>query len=329
MRTLAGLYVRNRRANQVRTQALVRVLGAFCQAGIEALVLKGGALMHLLYPDPALRPMSDLDLLVRSAEIPRARAILTELGFSGAPTVTMERMNKSLPTLGAYVEGVWVGIELHEDLFERGYGASAKVEELNEPLTFRLGEGGPTAETLGYEDMLWHLCEHLRFHTTVFLPWRLIWVTDIVGMIGRFAEEIDWGYLERKRRAVFDILALVSALVPLPPQMAERVGAAPKKALRGVGEDFQGWPRFSLAAQRAKGWRGILRDTLWPPAWWLRLHCGVAWPRPLVWGRLAHIAEIGRWVLHLAGERIRRVARPLIRRVTALKRRHNGPCTRT
>lgn len=319
MSTLAGVYVRNRHANQVRSRALACALAAFDQEGIEALVLKGGALMHLLYPDPALRPMSDLDLLVRPADMPRARAVLADLGFIGAGASA--QVNKSLPTVGTYVEGVWVGFELHENLFERGHSAPGTLEDLGLRRTFSIGEGGPLARTLGYEDTLWHLCEHLRFHTTVFLPWRLIWVADIVGMVERFGEEMDWDDLARRRRTALDILALVNALVPLSIRAMAWGGAAPRTVLRGVGEDFQGWPRASLAAQRAKGWRGILRDTLWPPEWWLRLHCGVPPTRSLAWGRVAHLLEIGRWAFHLAGERMGRAARILRRRVATFGRR--------
>lgn len=318
MRTLSGLYVHSRLANQVRSQALGRILSAFAQANLEALVLKGGALMHLLYPDPALRPMSDLDLLVRRADVPRAREVLADLGFQGAPS--QGRFDKSLPTLGGYIEGVWVGIELHDNLFERGYGASYAFEDLSQPLTFPLGASGQTAQTLSYEDTLWHLCEHLRFHTTVFLPWRLIWVVDIAGMLERFADRLDWDYLIQKRRTTFDILPLVHALLPLPAGIAAPIPQSIPKIV-GVGEDFQGWPRASLAAQRAKGWRGILRDTLWPSEWWLRLHRGVPPTKPIVGARLGHWLEIVQWVSRLVNERTRRAAHRVSVRCAARWRR--------
>ena len=49
-RELQGLTLRHRLANQIRMQALAEILTTFETAGIPALVLKGAALAHLLYP---------------------------------------------------------------------------------------------------------------------------------------------------------------------------------------------------------------------------------------------------------------------------------------
>ena len=48
-------------ANRVRAKVLAEVLEAFQTAGIDALVLKGAALAHLVYPQPGSRPMRDVD----------------------------------------------------------------------------------------------------------------------------------------------------------------------------------------------------------------------------------------------------------------------------
>ena len=51
------------------------------QAGVPFLVLKGAALAHLVYGDPRLRPMRDVDLLIRKADAGRALDVLTRCGF--------------------------------------------------------------------------------------------------------------------------------------------------------------------------------------------------------------------------------------------------------
>jgi len=76
VRALQGLYLAHRHANLVRAQTLTQVLRELDAVGIEALVVKEGALCHLLYPGPALRPMSDLDLLLRRSDIEPARRVL-------------------------------------------------------------------------------------------------------------------------------------------------------------------------------------------------------------------------------------------------------------
>ena len=54
------------------------IVGAFGGAGIQTIVLNGPALAASYYPDPALRPFIDLDLLVRRADRERALEILFE-----------------------------------------------------------------------------------------------------------------------------------------------------------------------------------------------------------------------------------------------------------
>ncbi len=297
--TLSGTFVRHRHANQVRTRVLGQVLEAFAAVGIEAVVVKGGALSHLLYPEPTLRPMSDVDLLIGRQELLRARQTLVELGMS-APLPPGGESDKSLPTAGTIVEGVWVGIELHDDLFESAFDARLTLDDLTlPPLSFSLGDSGAVAHTLGLEELLWHLCEHLRFHTTVFLPWRLIWVTDILGVAERFAAELDWDRIAREYPRVLSTLSLLQHLRPLRPEVLERIPASAGQRPRGVGADFAGWPRYSLSQQRGKSVVRIVKDTWLPPEWWLRLHRGLD-SDALLWRErwIGHPWEILGWMRH-------------------------------
>ena len=71
-------------AAAVRTRVIEDVSHAMAQAGVPFLVLKGAALAHLVYDDPRLRPMRDVDLLVRKADTGRALDVLTRCGFRPA-----------------------------------------------------------------------------------------------------------------------------------------------------------------------------------------------------------------------------------------------------
>src|SRR2546422_3218973 len=64
---------------------LFRASGAFAEAGIDAVVLKGPSMAHTIYPDPSWRPFGDIDLLVRTMDWRRACGVLTQLGFTRPP----------------------------------------------------------------------------------------------------------------------------------------------------------------------------------------------------------------------------------------------------
>lgn len=72
------------RALMVRAVALERatieVVLLLRGAGIDVRVLKGPAAAHLLYPDPTVRPFSDVDLLVPSVALDRAVELVEALG---------------------------------------------------------------------------------------------------------------------------------------------------------------------------------------------------------------------------------------------------------
>jgi len=58
------------------------IAAAFVAASVRATVLKGADFSDCLYPDPSLRPFTDLDLLVPREEVASAERILSELGYT-------------------------------------------------------------------------------------------------------------------------------------------------------------------------------------------------------------------------------------------------------
>jgi hypothetical protein len=68
-------------ANTVRFSILKDVLQRFSAAGIPVIVLKGAALAELVYRKLGLRPMCDLDLLVRVQDVPAAIDLLHQAGY--------------------------------------------------------------------------------------------------------------------------------------------------------------------------------------------------------------------------------------------------------
>ncbi|MSP25170.1 MAG: hypothetical protein EXR75_08400 [Myxococcales bacterium] len=74
-----------RAAYLVRRRVLADIGAALDQRGLAALVVKGAALAETAYPHPWSRPMSDIDLVVRPAELDATLAALAKLGGLVSP----------------------------------------------------------------------------------------------------------------------------------------------------------------------------------------------------------------------------------------------------
>lgn len=302
-RALQGLYLRSRYANEVRFDVLQGVLAALDGAGIPAVVLKGAALAHLVYADPALRPMGDVDLWVDVAQRIEAQRLLASLGFEAPlPADGVPTCEHHLPQAVRNVAGVTLRIEVHHALLDQALHLTPQDLPLRE-----CEIAGQGAAVLAPTEMLWHLCQHLVNHALVFRSVRLLWMADLVRYLERFGDEVDWERMEQRYPITLDVLALVHAAVPLPATVVRRASLSIRPLPAGVGESFRGWPSASIGQQRreGKGWGRILGDTLFPPEWWLRLHHGRGPGRSLLWQRwFAHPWEIVGWVGHLVRGRI-------------------------
>jgi len=298
-RALRGLMLRHRLANRARMAVLRSILARLGTAGISVCVLKGAALAHLIYPTPDLRPMRDVDLLVRPSEARRAQRILREMGFAAPPAESVELPDKHMAAAQLDKAGFVLSVEVHHNLFAATYPLSMTLDDLTEPPQAFDIDGQP-AYALDHADMLWHLCQHMRLSSGVFGANRLIWMADIVSYAEHFASEIDWARLSARYPIVINTLSLLHFLTPLSEELLASAAIPLGPAPRGIGLDFEGWPRTSIRAQREKGAWGILRDTFAPPEWWVRLYYGLGSAAPLFTTRwLRHPWHILGWVAHL------------------------------
>ena len=116
---LQGLVLRHTAAAEVRTAVLKELLAQTQSAGIPLILLKGAATAYIAYPNPALRPMRDLDILVRPTDLPALYAVLDRMGFitpvSQSPLVISD---KHLPHAELKRGGLTVTIEVHTRLFD-------------------------------------------------------------------------------------------------------------------------------------------------------------------------------------------------------------------
>ncbi len=138
---------------------LLDVAGALDHADVPFVVLKGTAVAHLDYPDPALRPFGDVDLLFPSAQFEHALDILLGLGYVRPVPEPSPGFDRRFGK-GATLKGT-AGDELdtHRSLVFGSFGLAIELDEL-----FRSAQpfdlGGRRLQALGPDTRLLHACYH-------------------------------------------------------------------------------------------------------------------------------------------------------------------------
>lgn len=295
-RSLRLLYLRHRHSNTILMQTLRRILIALKEEGIRSLVLKGAALCQTIYPEIALRPMRDIDIMVAKEEAEHAQAVVISLGFteSGA-AVPPDHFH--LPSLHATIDEIPVCIELHRGLFATTcppYTRPLKFENLlKTSLSFEID--GLTAQTFGNEEMLWYLYQH-GFHTPLsYDRYKTINAADVISLVETKFADLDWEKVKTNYPEVLNVLPLFHYLTPWQKNVANTIMRETQSKPAGVGHAFQGWPQLRLKEQKEKGFLRILHDTFLPSEWWLKMYYGssgwssyfrhrfVTHPRHILW----------------------------------------------
>jgi hypothetical protein len=94
-------------------------------------------------------------------------------------------------------------------------------------------------------------------------------------------------------------------MTPLSGTLQQHLPINMGRAPQGIGLEFNGWPRFSLAQQKTKSYIHIAADSFLPSDWWLRLYYGVGPSRTLFWHRWVwHPLAILNFVRQLVFERV-------------------------
>ena len=155
--------------------------------GIPVIVLKGAYLAEAVYDDPALRTMSDADLMVRKTELTKARTILQAMGGIQQHLEDVEsccEYEPHLPTILVRelpVDVHWT-IVIPKGPFRVD---SSDLWDRARPATI----AGVEALTLSPEDTLLHLCLHFS-HKHYMSGLRFL--CDITQVIQRMRHQIDW-----------------------------------------------------------------------------------------------------------------------------------------
>ena len=198
-------------------------------------LLKGASLSQFLYPEPHLRPMVDIDLLVTERSQTQLEAVLRQLGYqqqSSLPAEFYETHHHSMP----FVHGArGLCVEVHTALVSRCAAArdrvfsAAHVSSRIEPAISR----GHRTNRLSAELELAYTCTHWALERGCFAG-GVLPLVDVVHQITRRGGELDWDRLlsdlDASHAASHVRLALGyldrQAVIRLPPGVSERLAEA-------------------------------------------------------------------------------------------------------
>ena len=320
--------------NAQLVEELDEVVAALHQADVEVIVLKGGALAWTVYADPAQRPMTDLDLLVRPEQVTQAGVALDAIGFhlSGSPE---SRLLPFQQQFGGGIDrqrsryGRIVRLDVQHHLVGVDFVRHAFPVDTDalwaaaRPLPLHRSQ----ALQLAPEDMLLHLCLHPALHDGYAGP--LLWYVDMDNVMRANAkDDADpfWTrFVERATRfrvrtvAAYGLAAarrLVGAPVPdvvLEALTPDRpwLAALRRRGLHGLvpldaETALQGAPKPPGIRQMAlyvalmdcpSDVGGMVRAILFPGREWLAVRYGLTTPAQIRRHRFTHPLRVARALL--------------------------------
>jgi hypothetical protein len=219
-------YHENYARNIILTEELCQLIKLFSDAGIETIPYKGPALALFAYGNLALRRFVDLDVIVKKADVLRARDLLLPHGYVPGKSLTLAQQELLLRTqhnLQFSRDNRRLLLELHWEVAPHLFASSVQENELWQNLT-TININGTELKTLTADDLLFSLCVHGSRH----LWERLGWICDVSELIAR--HQLNWtALLERAARTDSERMFLLGLHLAqkllgttLPPEVQQR-----------------------------------------------------------------------------------------------------------
>jgi Uncharacterised nucleotidyltransferase len=210
---------------QDRTIEALRILDGLAEASVDAMLVKGIALVHTVYRGESVRTFDDLDVLIRARDIQASRHALARLGYRTRQVPLFEEVVHRFHDLQYFrpLAGRDLCVELHWDLWDANLHRS-DVEGLWARSRAVAIAGRPTT-LLSDEDTLIHLAVHRTR-----APLRLRFVCDIAELVRARDTSLDWEAITdragriRARTALHVALSLAGDLLdaPVPADVLRR-----------------------------------------------------------------------------------------------------------
>jgi len=183
-RDLEEAYYYNLANNMSLLHLLQMVLERLRRKNIPVILLRGAALLDTVYGNPGLRPMDDIDLLVRDRDLRAVRESLIDLGFLST---------KNYPNVFGRGRAA---LDIHTDIANfsriraRKYAVGIKNDEIwTDAIPINPPEN--SVLILSPYDTIITLSVHMLKHSYN----GLIWFVDVNEIIEKYRDNLDWSQL--------------------------------------------------------------------------------------------------------------------------------------
>lgn len=227
---LRNAYHRNACRNTVLLGELTKVLHHLAAQGVDVIVLKGAALASMVYKNIAVRPMCDLDLLIRQQDLPVARQVLAAIGYTSKYAEMQTGFNEEFRNEEAlYKPGlVDTYVDLHWRLVSPSYYQRTLSSDWFWETALPTQIGGAPALVLGNEAQVLYLCAHLLLHHS---GHGLLWLHDVASVLTFYQAQIDWEQILIQSQAYNLVLSVRQILTqvadeyhaPIPAHVLEQL----------------------------------------------------------------------------------------------------------
>ena len=184
--------------NIVLQDELTRILTLFKNENINAIVLKGAALLDSVYKDISLRPMGDLDILIEEKDLLRAEELVLQQGYQYR--VSQQLQDETREDC-RHLANLWhkeknVMLEIHHHIVSPGDPYYFDIEgfRVRAQSTTISGSKAPIFSPV---DMLLHLTINFLLDRRFQSVKALGQLCDISEIIKHYGDKLDWDLLEK------------------------------------------------------------------------------------------------------------------------------------
>ena len=183
---LHEIYLNSAARNMRLFDELSKVLRMLQDDGIQVIVLKGAHLAEIVYNNIALRPMDDVDLMVKKADLPRVAEKFLKMGYNSTERISVKGLSSTIekPTF----------TNLHNNYFDIHWTLDIDSFQIDVTSLWEKAQSvkiaGVKTLVLAPEDLLLYISEHASFHHVFYHSLKFL--CDISLTIRHYQNQVDW-----------------------------------------------------------------------------------------------------------------------------------------